>query len=255
MKTNELVQNIIELKTSIDQLDNPEFIAEQWLTPEDIVEVKKQLEESIKTNKGDAERKCDFVLAQRRKKLGYIACNNEEINSLRATNEAHQKEIENSDKYLLRVCNVLGADSKHKLSVQNGIIYSWKKKAQTVIDPLKLPYEMFRLKDIKIELNQDNRKSKIIETMFKREVQKDWSPILEENIKVRLLVDVLSLWDDLKKRLVEDWIITEDNLLKKEQRTQAEIKERYDSLDEKEKKEKYDWAVTIVDNLTELKLA
>ena len=123
MKTNEILNQISSLELDISNLDHSDFRELHGLSEEDVKNIKEELLNQVTANRTAAEEKINFVLGQRRKKQGYIAANNEEILALQQSNESHQAEIRKLDAYLMYILSALGSDSKHKVSVQNGVIY------------------------------------------------------------------------------------------------------------------------------------
>lgn len=240
MKTNEIINQIASLELDIANLDKPEFRELHGLSEEDVKNIKEELTKQVAENKTAAEEKINFVLGQRRKKQWYIAANNEEIVALQQSNESHQAEIRKLDAYLMYILSALWSDSKHKISVQNGVIYLGTKRAKTVIDEDKLPHEMFRLKNFVLALDPVADQEKL-------------KGIVSENITASVVINVASLSQEEEKKLIEAGV-SEDILAdKKEKRTQEEIKERYNSIDKKEK-ERYAGVITVIDNEKELKI-
>ena len=240
MKTNEIISQIASLELDIVNLDKPEFRELHGLSEEDVKNIKEELTKQVAENRAAAEEKINFVLGQRRKKQGYIAANNEEIAALQQSNESHQAEIRKLDAYLMYILSALGSDSKHKVSVQNGVIYLGTKRAKTVIDEDKLPHEMFRLKNFALTLDPVTDQEKL-------------KGIVSENITASVVINVASLSQEEEKKLIEAGV-SEDILAdKKETRTQADIKDWYDALDKKEK-ERYEGVIKVIDNEKELKI-
>ena len=240
MKTNEIISQIASLELDIANLDKPEFRELHGLSEEDVKNIKEELTKQVAENKAAAEEKINFVLGQRRKKQGYIAANNEEILALQQSNESHQAEIRKLDAYLMYILSALGSDSKHKVSVQNGVIYLGTKRAKTVIDEDKLPHEMFRLKNFVLALDPVTDQEKL-------------KGIVSENITASVVINVASLSQEEEKKLIEAGVSEEILASKKEKRTQEEIKERYNSIDKKEK-ERYAGVIKVIDNEKELKI-
>ena len=240
MKTNEIINQISSLELDIANLDKPDFRELHGLSEEDVKNIKEELTRQVAENKTAAEEKINFVLGQRRKKQGYIAANNEEIAALQQSNESHQAEIRKLDAYLMYILWALGSDAKHKVSVQNGVIYLGTKRAKTVIDEDKLPHEMFRLKNFALALDPVADQEKL-------------KGIVSENITASVVINVASLSQEEEKKLIEAGV-SEDTLAnKKETRTQADIKDWYDALDKKEK-ERYAGVIKVIDNEKELKI-
>lgn len=240
MKTNEILNQISSLELDIQNLDKPEFRELHGLSEEDVANIKEELINQMATNRAAAEEKINFILGQRRKKQGYIAANNEEIATLQQSNESHQSEIRKLDVYLMYILSALGSDSKHKISVQNGVIYLGTKRAKTLINEDKLPHEMFRLKNFALALDPVTDQEKLKE-------------IVSENITASVVINVASLSQEEEKKLIEAGVSEEILANKKEKRTQEEIKTWYNSLDEQEK-ERYAGVITVVDNEKELKI-
>lgn len=240
MKTNEIINQITSLELDIANLDKPEFRELHSLSEEDVANIKEELTKQVDANRAAAEEKINFVLGQRRKKQGYIAANNEEIATLQQSNESHQAEIRKLDAYLMYILWALGSDSKHKVSVQNGVVYLAKKKARTVIDGERLPFSMFRLRNFAINLDPINDFEKL-------------KTILSDNIKASILINVSSLNKEEELKLSAVGVDSISMELKKEMRTQADIKDWYDSLDEQEK-ERYAGVIKVIDNEKELKI-
>lgn len=240
MKTNEIIAQITSLELDIANLDKPDFRELHGLNEEDVKNIKEELKKQVAENRSAAEEKINFILGQRRKKQGYIAANNEEIVALQQSNESHQAEIRKLDAYLMYILWALGSDAKHKVSVQNGVIYLSTKRAKTVIDEDKLPHEMFRLKNFVLALDPVADQEKL-------------KGIVSENITASVVINVASLSQEEEKKLIEAGV-SEDILAdKKETRTQADIKDWYDALDKKGK-ERYAGVITVVDNEKELKI-
>ena len=241
MKTNEIINQITSLELDISSLDKPDFRELHGLSEEDIKNIKEELTRQVAENKAAAEEKINFVLGQRRKKQGYIAANNEEIVALQQSNESHQSEIRKLDAYLMYILSALGSDAKHKISVQNGVIYLGIKRAKTVIDEDKLPHEMFRLKNFALTLDPVADQEKL-------------KGIVSENITASVVINVASLSQEEEKKLIEGGVSEEVLQNKKEKRTQEEIKEWYNSIEDKKEKERYKGVITVVDNEKELKI-
>lgn len=254
MKTSELIQNITELKISINSLDDENFIQEQWLTNEDILLVKEELKKQIASNKEEMHKKIDFLLGKRRKELWFIGSNNIEIQELQKSNESHTAEITKMDNYIHFVCKALDADTKNKISLQNGVVCYSKKKRRTEIDTDRLPYSMFRIKEIKTELDPINDFEKIREVLEENKLNKDWSHIRERNITAKVIFSTSSLEDNTKSKLLKLGLIDDETLSKKkEERVIADITAWYESLSDKEK-EKYKDVIKVIDNETQLKI-
>ena len=241
MKTNEIINQITSLELDISNLDNSDFRELHGLSEEDVKNIKEELTKQVAENRAAAEEKINFVLGQRRKKQGYIAANNEEIVALQQSNESHQAEIRKLDAYLMYILSALGSDAKHKISVQNGVIYLGTKRAKTVIDEDKLPHEMFRLKNFVLALDPVADQEKL-------------RGIVSENITASVVINVASLSQEEEKRLIEAGVSEEVLASKKEKRTQEEIKERYNSLEDKKEKERYAGVIKVIDNEKELKI-
>ena len=241
MKTNEILNQISSLELDISNLDHSDFRELHGLSEEDIKNIKEELTRQVAENKAAAEEKINFVLGQRRKKQGYIAANNEEIVALQQSNESHQAEIRKLDAYLMYILSALGSDAKHKVSVQNGVIYLGTKRAKTVIDEDKLPHEMFRLKNFALTLDPVADQEKL-------------KAIVSENITASVVINVVSLSQEEEKKLIEAGVSEDTLASKKEKRTQEEIKERYNSLEDKKEKERYKGVITVIDNEKELKI-
>lgn len=241
MKTNEILNQISSLELDISNLDKPDFRELHGLSEEDIKNIKEELTRQVAENKAAAEEKINFVLGQRRKKQGYIAANNEEIVALQQSNESHQAEIRKLDAYLMYILSALGSDAKHKVSVQNGVIYLGTKRAKTVIDEDKLPHEMFRLKNFALTLDPVADQEKL-------------KGIVSENITASVVINVASLSQEEEKKLIEAGVSEEVLASKKEKRTQEEIKERYNSIEDKKEKERYAGVIKVIDNEKELKI-
>ena len=240
MKTNEIINQITSLELDISRLDHSDFRELHGLSEEDVTNIKQELLNQVAANRAAAEEKINFVLGQRRKKQGYIAANNEEILALQQSNESHQAEIRKIDAYLMYILSALGSDSKHKVSVQNGVIYLGTKRAKTVIDEDKLPHEMFRLKNFVLALDPVTDQEKL-------------KAIMSQNIKASVSIDVVSLSKEEEAKLLEIWVTEELLEHKKEKRTQEEIKTWYDALEKKEK-ERYAGVIKVIDNEKELKI-
>ena len=180
MKTNEILNQISSLELDISNLDHSDFRELHGLSEEDVANIKEELLNQVAANRTAAEEKINFVLGQRRKKQGYIAANNEEIVALQQSNESHQAEIRKLDAYLMYILSALGSDSKHKVSVQNWVVYLGTKRAKTVIDEDKLPHEMFRLKNFVLALDPVTDQEKL-------------KAIMSQNIKASVSIDVASL--------------------------------------------------------------
>lgn len=241
MKTNEILNQISSLELDISNLDHSDFREFHGLSEDDVKNIKEELLNQAAANRTAAEEKINFVLGQRRKKQGYIAANNEEIAALQQSNESHQAEIRKLDAYLMYILWALGSDAKHKVSVQNGVIYLGTKRAKTVIDEDKLPHEMFRLKNFALALDPVMDQEKLKE-------------IVSENITASVVINVASLSQEEEKKLIEAGVSEEVLQNKKEKRTQEEIKERYNSIEDKKEKERYAGVITVVDNEKELKI-
>lgn len=241
MKTNEILNQISSLELDISNLDHSDFRELHWLSEDDVKNIKEELLNQVTANRTAAEEKINFVLGQRRKKQGYIAANNEEILALQQSNESHQAEIRKLDAYLMYILSALGSDAKHKVSVQNGVIYLGTKRAKTVIDEDKLPHEMFRLKNFVLALDPVADQEKLKE-------------IVSENITASVVINVASLSQEEEKKLIEAGVSEDTLASKKEKRTQEEIKERYNSLEDKKEKERYKGVITVIDNEKELKI-
>lgn len=241
MKTNEIINQITSLELDIQNLDKPEFRELHGLSDEDVKNIKEELTNQVAANRAAAEEKINFVLGQRRKKQGYIAANNEEVAALQQSNESHQSEIRKLDAYLMYILWALGSDAKHKVSVQNGVIYLGTKRAKTVIDEDKLPHEMFRLKNFALALDPVADQEKLKE-------------IVSENITASVVINVASLSQEEEKKLIEAGVSEETLASKKEKRTQEEIKEWYNSLEDEQEKERYAGVITVIDNEKELKI-
>ena len=241
MKTNGILNQISSLELDISNLDHSDFRELHWLSEDDVKNIKEELLNQVTANRTTAEEKINFVLGQRRKKQGYIAANNEEILALQQSNESHQAEIRKLDAYLMYILWALGSDAKHKVSVQNGVIYLGTKRAKTVIDEDKLPHEMFRLKNFALTLDPVADQEKL-------------KGIVSENITASVVINVASLSQEEEKKLIEAGVSEEVLQNKKEKRTQEEIKERYNSIEDKKEKERYAGVITVVDNEKELKI-
>lgn len=241
MKTNEIISQIASLELDIANLDKPDFRELHGLSEEDVKNIKEELTRQVAENKAAAEEKINFVLGQRRKKQGYIAANNEEIAALQQSNESHQAEIRKLDAYLMYILSALGSDAKHKVSVQNGVIYLGTKRAKTLIDEDKLPHEMFRLKNFALTLDPVADQEKL-------------KGIVSENITASVVINVASLSQEEEKKLIESGVSEEILASKKEKRTQEEIKEWYNSIEDKKEKERYEGVIKVIDNEKELKI-
>jgi hypothetical protein len=241
MKTNEILNQISSLELDISNLDHSDFRELHGLSEEDVKNIKEELTKQVAENRATAEEKINFVLGQRRKKQGYIAANNEEIVALQQSNESHQAEIRKLDAYLMYILSALGSDAKHKISVQNGVIYLGTKRAKTVIDEDKLPHEMFRLKNFALTLDPVADQEKL-------------KGIVSENITASVVINVASLSQEEEKKLIEAGVSEEVLQNKKEKRTQEEIKEWYNSIEDKKEKERYKGVIAVVDNEKELKI-
>ena len=241
MKTNEIITQITSLELDIANLDKPDFRELHGLNEEDVKNIKEELKKQVAENRSAAEEKINFVLGQRRKKQGYIAANNEEILALQQSNESHQAEIRKLDAYLMYILWALGSDAKHKVSVQNGVIYLGTKRAKTVIDEDKLPHGVFRLKNFALTLDPVADQEKL-------------KGIVSENITASVVINVASLSQEEEKKLIEAGVSEEILADKKEKRTQEEIKEWYNSIEDKKEKERYKGVITVIDNEKELKI-
>ena len=241
MKTNEIITQITSLELDIANLDKPDFRELHGLNEEDVKNIKEELKKQVAENRSAAEEKINFVLGQRRKKQGYIAANNEEILALQQSNESHQAEIRKLDAYLMYILWALGSDAKHKVSVQNGVIYLGTKRAKTVIDEDKLPHGVFRLKNFALTLDPVADQEKL-------------KGIVSENITASVVINVASLSRGEEKKLIEAGVSEEILADKKEKRTQEEIKEWYNSIEDKKEKERYKGVITVIDNEKELKI-
>ena len=241
MKTNEILNQITSLELDIANLDHSDFRELHGLSEEDVKNIKEELTKQVAENRAAAEEKINFVLGQRRKKQGYIAANNEEIAALQQSNESHQAEIRKLDAYLMYILSALGSDSKHKVSVQNGTLYLGTKRAKTLIDEDKLPHEMFRLKNFALTLDPVVDQEKL-------------KGIVSENITASVVINVASLSQEEEKKLIEAGVSEEVLASKKEKRTQEEIKEWYNSIEDKKEKERYAGVITVIDNEKELKI-
>ena len=241
MKTNEIINQITSLELDIANLDKPDFRELHGLSEEDVANIKEELTRQVAENKAAAEEKINFVLGQRRKKQGYIASNNEEILALQQSNESHQAEIRKLDAYLMYILSALGSDAKHKISVQNGVIYLGTKRAKTVIDEDKLPHEMFRLKNFVLALDPVADQEKL-------------KAIIGKNVTASVVINVASLSREEEEKLAKAGVSEEVLADKKEKRTQEEIKEWYNSIEDKKEKERYKGVIAVVDNEKELKI-
>lgn len=241
MKTNEIINQFSGLELDISRLDHSDFRELHGLSEEDVENIKQELLNQVAANRAAAEEKINFVLGQRRKKQGYIAANNEEILALQQSNESHQAEIRKLDAYLMYILSALGSDSKHKVSVQNGVIYLGTKRAKTVINEDKLPHEMFRLKNFALTLDPVADQEKL-------------KGIVSENITASVVINVASLSQEEEKKLIEAGVSEEVLQDKKEKRTQEEIKEWYNSIEDKKEKERYAGVIKVIDNEKELKI-
>ena len=121
------------------------------------------------------------------------------------------------------------------------MIYLGTKRAKTVIDEDKLPHEMFRLKNFVLALDPVADQEKLKE-------------IVSENITASVVINVASLSQEEEKKLIEAGVSEEVLQNKKEKRTQEEIKERYNSLEDKKEKERYTDVIKVIDNEKELKI-
>ena len=121
------------------------------------------------------------------------------------------------------------------------MIYLGTKRAKTVIDEDKLPHEMFRLKNFALALDPVADQEKL-------------KGIVSENITASVVINVASLSQEEEKRLIEAGVSEEVLASKKEKRTQEEIKERYNSLEDKKEKERYAGVIKVIDNEKELKI-
>lgn len=240
MKTNEIINQFSGLELDISRLDHSDFRELHGLSEEDVANIKQELLNQVAANRAAAEEKINFVLGQRRKKQGYIAANNEEIAALQQSNESHQAEIRKLDAYLMYILWALGSDAKHKVSVQNWVVYLGTKRAKTVIDEDKLPHEMFRLKNFALALDPVVDQEKL-------------KAIVSENITASVVINVASLSREEEEKLAKAGVSEEVLADKKEKRTQEEIKEWYNSLEDEEK-ERYKGVITVVDNEKELKI-
>ena len=240
MKTNEIINQITSLERDIANLNKPDFRELHGLSEEDVANIKEELLNQVAANRTAAEEKINFVLGQRRKKQGYIASNNEEILALQQSNESHQAEIRKLDAYLMYILSALGSDAKHKVSVQNGVIYLGTKRAKTIIDEDKLPHEMFRLKNFVLALDPVADQEKL-------------KAIIGKNVTASVVINVASLSKEEEEKLAKAGVSEEVLADKKEKRTQEEIKEWYNSLEDEEM-ERYKGVITVVDNEKELKI-
>lgn len=99
---------------------------------------------------------------------------------------------------------------------------------------------MFRLRNFAINLDPINDFEKL-------------KTILSDNIKASILINVSSLNKEEELKLSAVGVDSISMELKKEMRTQADIKDWYDSLDEQEK-ERYAGVIKVIDNEKELKI-
>lgn len=120
------------------------------------------------------------------------------------------------------------------------MIYLGTKRAKTLIDEDKLPHEMFRLKNFTLNLDPVADQEKL-------------KGIVNENITASVVINVASLSQEEEKKLIEAGVSEETLASKKETRTQADIKDWYDVLDEQEK-ERYAGVIKVIDNEKELKI-
>ena len=121
------------------------------------------------------------------------------------------------------------------------MIYLGTKRAKTVIDEDKLPHEMFRLKNFALTLDPVADQEKL-------------KGIVSENITASVVINVASLSQEEEKKLIEAGVSEEVLASKKEKRTQEEIKERYNSIEDKKEKERYAGVIKVIDNEKELKI-
>jgi hypothetical protein len=100
---------------------------------------------------------------------------------------------------------------------------------------------MFRLKNFALTLDPVADQEKL-------------KGIVSENITASVVINVASLSQEEEKKLIEAGVSEEVLQNKKEKRTQEEIKERYNSIEDKKEKERYAGVITVVDNEKELKI-
>ena len=100
---------------------------------------------------------------------------------------------------------------------------------------------MFRLKNFVLALDPVADQEKL-------------KAIVSENITASVVINVASLSQEEEKKLIEAGVSEDTLASKKEKRTQEEIKERYNSLEDKKEKERYKGVIKVIDNEKELKI-
>jgi hypothetical protein len=100
---------------------------------------------------------------------------------------------------------------------------------------------MFRLKNFALTLDPVADQEKL-------------KGIVSENITASVVINVASLSQEEEKKLIEAGVSEEVLASKKEKRTQEEIKERYNSIEDKKEKERYAGVIKVIDNEKELKI-
>lgn len=78
--------------------------------------------------------------------------------------------------------------------------------------------------------------------------------LVNENVTASVVINVASLNREEEARLAGFGVAPDILLTKKEKRTQEEIKEWYNSLEDEQEKERYAGVIKVIDNEKELKI-
>ena len=229
MKITENIKSFIDIMNTLKQLDDPIFVEENQLTPEDIELVKQELKKKVSEQKEEAIKYVIYKLKERKEHQILSNWISEEIKTFTERKKIQDNAVKGIDNWIDYICKTIDITELKDPAWE--IKYTWAPKMKVTTDWVELlPDELksFSLSDIKVwdiekikELWYDIASVPLWLPEIKKwysQLEKSW----DEQTKY--------LWDQLKANVI----------------TQQEHDEELAKI--VNEKKKYDWKIWIDDS-------
>lgn len=198
MKIIDNVNSLADIMNTFKQLEDPEFINEQWITPEDINTVKEELTKKMEQYKSEVQEYIEYKLTERQEHVILYSGISDHITTLAKRMNIEDNKIKKIDSWIDYLCKFAGI-TELKTPVAEIKYTGWDK--MKVTDNTLLPEDMKKHVFIHtIETDKKEERKDLIGKWYKEEINYPWLPEIKKWFKWVVSgrdKKILELWNQL----------------------------------------------------------
>jgi len=172
------IKSLADIMHTMQQLEDPEFLTEQWLTEEDVGVVKKELEDQMEPYKAEVQSYIEYKLTERQEHVILSRWISDQITTLAERMKVEDNKIKKIDSWIDYLCKFAGLTGL-KTPVAEIKYTGWDK--MKVEDPKVLPEEL-RVYDL-IEPIAPKDRETLLELWYSFSMWHCWLTVVKKRYK------------------------------------------------------------------------